>query len=510
MYRTFISLSFFSLICLQLLEAVTPLTVIENEIPTKEAQKTARYAVTEYHQQVMDELAEMVTFKTVAVKGLPLSENAEFSGFKNHIKKLSNSLGFNYQDHGHILIVSYGQQQQRLGILVHGDVQPADASKWKKNPFELDRTSEPGLLIARGTEDDKGSIASILYAMKSIKDKNIKLKRKLELIIYLAEESDWEPFKTFLKTYFPPEINVTLDASYPVVTAEKGYSAIQVDIPMVNQTYNTAYISQFSGGVFGSQVPEDATVEIKNVSQKLVARLKNRADNYPQVDYQFSLNNKTLNITAKGKSAHSADPENGINAVAFIAQILSRESWPKTTAGLAVAYINELVGIGYHAEKFGEIAYEDDFMGKMTMVSSIVKPSDIGIHLNLNLRRPKGKTEAVLISQTEQALKGWQNKHSIKLENIKISYGDPLVLDSAPHVRPLLKIFAHYTGIKNPQPISIGGSTNAKLLPNTLSFGPSMPGEAYTGHSEHEFISVKQLALNLEMYTAMMVELGNL
>jgi len=86
--------------------------------------------------------------------------------------------------------------------------------------------------------------------------------------------------------------------------------------------------------------------------------------------------------------------------------------------------------------------------------------------------------------------------------------GDPFVQNSAPHIDTLLSVFSHYTGIKNPQPISIGGGTNSRLFPNAVSFGPSMPGAEYTGHSEHEFITMEQFELNLKMYTAVMVELA--
>ena len=56
--------------------------------------------------------------------------------------------------------------------------------------------------------------------------------------------------------------------------------------------------------------------------------------------------------------------------------------------------------------------------------------------------------------------------------------------------------------------MSIGGGTNSRLFPNAVSFGPGMPGAVYTGHSEHEFISEEQLLKNLEMYTAVLVELA--
>jgi dipeptidase D len=60
----------------------------------------------------------------------------------------------------------------------------------------------------------------------------------------------------------------------------------------------------------------------------------------------------------------------------------------------------------------------------------------------------------------------------------------------------------------HPQPVAIGGGTNSRLFPNAVSFGPAMPHTVYTGHSEHEFITEKQLLLNLQMYTAVLIELA--
>ncbi len=483
------------------------------------ADDTAKYAVKTYQNQMVDALAQMVSFKTVAVKDLPMERNPEFTNYKKYVKSLSGSLGLNYQDHGYVMIISLGSalkatsdnSTERFGIMTHGDVQPADATKWRKSPFELDRESEPGLLIARGTEDDKGAIASALYAMKAIKDKGIKLNKTIELIIYMAEESDWKPLEKFLETYAPPALNVTIDAEYPVVTAENGWSMIVVDVPhLTTKQDDSAYISEFGGGSFGSQIPEDAKAVIKNADKMLLKKIKARALMHPQLKFGFDLKKSILTVTARGKSAHSSTPEDGINAIAFLADVLNVKAWPKTTAGLTVTYINELVGTGINAEKFGDIAYSDDFMGDMTLAPTTVTSGEQGINIFINLRRPVGKTAELLTTQTQAALAKWQQKHAVELANVRLYFGEPLVVKDAPHVDTLLDIFSHYTGIKNPKPISVGGSTNAKLLPSAVSFGPSMPGTEYTGHSEHEFISLKQLKLNLAMYTAMMIELGNM
>ncbi|TMO90735.1 hypothetical protein CWC14_18600, partial [Pseudoalteromonas sp. S3260] len=112
-----------------------------------------------------------------------------------------------------------------------------------------DSTSEPGKLIARGTEDDKGAIATALYAMKAIKDQGIQLDNRIELMIYLAEESDWQPLRTFMQSYQQPKYAVTIDASYPVVVAEKGWSLVA---PTFSGTYQGSqmYVSELTGGAF--------------------------------------------------------------------------------------------------------------------------------------------------------------------------------------------------------------------------------------------------------------------
>lgn len=485
-----------------------------NATPSGQAITTAHYATSQYQDAVVDALAEMVRFKTVARDDIARQDNPEFLSFKRYLKQQASQLGFDYTAFDGVIVIGMGDSSDKLGIITHGDVQPADPDKWQKSPFQLDKTSEPGKLIARGTEDDKGAIATALYAMKAIKDQNIALKRRIELIVSLTEESDWDPFRAFVKQYPIPQLNITIDANYPVVVAEKGWSAITMDFvsPKDWQTpTGRPYISDFSGGAFASQIPEDASVTLQNLSPSLIDILKYRAKQFPLATYSFIERGRSgLTIKARGESAHSSSPQDGVNAVVYLAALLDITRWPLNDAGATVNFINQYIGTGLYGEKFGDIAYKDSFMGPMTLALTLVKKSTDAISLSINLRRPVGKSKAQLSQQINAALDKWQHVNNFKLEKIELSIGEPYVARGAPHVQPLLEVFSHFTGIDNPQPVAIGGSTNAKLLPNALSFGPSMPGKKYTGHSEHEFLTLKQLKLNLAMYTAMIIEIGNL
>ncbi len=478
--------------------------------PSDVAVTTAKYAVTTYRKDIVDTLAKLVSFNTVADPNVPSDKNPVHIAFKAALKAEAERLGLDFTDHGWTVVVGLGKSSERVGVITHGDVQPVDPSKWKKSPFILDRTSEPGNLLARGAEDDKGPIATALYAMKSIRDRQVPLSKRIELYVYMGEESDWQPLVEFLKTHQPPQMNITLDAEYPAVTAEKGYGVVAVTVPKAGAVVAPAgepHVAAFAGGFFGSQIPEDASATIANATPELEKQIRARGAKQEGMQYTFSWEGSNLSIKAKGVSAHSSKPEDGVNAISMLADALAVRPWANTAAGGVVNYLNEMVGTGIYGEKFGNIAYRDSFMGPMTFAPTVIKQRDDGIEVSINMRRPQGKTGAQLTDEVNAALAQWQSRQ-VPLANVTVRISDPWLQKSAPQLPTLMGVFSYFTGMKDPQPVSVGGGTNSRLFPSAVSFGPAMPGKVYTGHSEHEFITEKQLLLNLQMYTAVLVELA--
>jgi len=468
----------------------------------------ADYAVNTYQNAQVHTLTNLVAFPTVNKDSIPAPQNPDFINFKSVLKMKAAELGFDYQDLGYTVLIGMGKQTDKVTVVTHGDVQPANASKWKQSPFIID-TSEPGKLVGRGTEDDKGAIATALYAMKAIKDKGIELDNRIELMIYLAEESDWGPLTEFMKTYDQPKYAVTIDASYPVVVAEKGWSLIA---PTFNATSKQTgvYVSDVAGGAFKSQIPEDASLVLHNASESLIDSLKAKAKTLSDVEFSFKEQGEGLKITVKGMSAHSSEPESGVNAIAHLSELFKDVALENNSDSQLIKFVNQLIGLDIHGKQFGNIAYEHKFMGPMTVAPTVIERDGNALTLAINARRPVGKDEDVLKQQINSAIKEWETVNNVMLSKVNTVIGTPMLLDNAPHAQKLLDIFKHFTGDKKADFVSIGGGTNAKLFDNAVSFGPSMPGKRYTGHSEHEFITLEQLELNLRMYTAMMIELGNM
>ncbi|MGO3300840.1 MAG: dipeptidase, partial [Pseudoalteromonas sp.] len=426
---------------------------------------TAEYAGETYQDAQIHTLTNLVSYPTVNKEGIATPTNPDFIGFKALLKMKAAELGLDYQDLGYTVLIGMGKQSDKVTVVTHGDVQPADASKWQQSPFEIDSTSEPGKLIARGTEDDKGAIVTALYAMKAIKDQGIELNNRIELMIYLAEESDWGPLEEFMKSYQQPKYAVTIDASYPVVVAEKGWSLIAPTF-YATSAQTSVYVSDLKGGAFVSQIPEDASVILHNATDADIKTLNANIAALKHVKVAVTEVSQGIEVSVKGTSAHSSEPEAGYNAIAHLAEVFKGIELESNSDGQAIEFINQLIGLDLYGQKFGAIAYEHDFMGPMTVSPTVLKRDGNEITLSVNMRRPMGKDENTLKQQIDTALTQWQTTNQVTLKDTQIVIGTPMLLDNAPHAQALLDIFKYYTGDEQASFVSIGGGTNAKLFDN--------------------------------------------
>ena len=487
--------------------------------PSARARAAADHAVARYFDAVVDTLADLVAFRTVVENGVPNPRNPEFVRLKAYLADAAPRLGLDFEDHGAALVLGLGRSPDRLGLLTHADVRPADAAAWRTDPFTLDRDSEPGRLLGRGVEDDKAAVAAALYALKALRDEGLPARRRVELIVSLHEESDWTPFREFLAGWTPPPLNVALDALYPVVTGEFGAGAIRVTLrdgaPSVSP--GEPRLVSFTGGGYLSQVPGSAEAVVAGADETLAAALARDAAEAGagrfEVDRGVAAGGTDaegdgIRIRSHGVAAHSSAPWTGRNAITQLAALLGRYPWPATAAGSMVGFVNDLVGPDHHAERFGDLAYAHEVMGRLTLTLATVTPADGGgLVAAINVRRPAGRTGSAVEKTIRAALDDWRRRTGLSLE-CATDIGDPYYVGSAPHVPILLDVFRHYTGRPAPGPISVGGGTQARLLPNGVNFGPAMPDEPYTGHSDHEFMTVDRLRLNLCMYTAALVDLA--
>ena len=125
---------------LSLLSLLIPSAFAVHAAPVSpQAQETARYALATYPEPLIASLAKMVSYNTVADPAVPFADNPQHTGFKRYLAQEAQRLGFDFQDHGHVMIIGMGSGSERVGVITHGDVQPVNPAKWARSPFELDR-----------------------------------------------------------------------------------------------------------------------------------------------------------------------------------------------------------------------------------------------------------------------------------------------------------------------------------------------------------------------------------
>ena len=92
--------------------------------------------------------------------------------------------------------IEFGSGDEIFGILGHVDVVPA-GDGWETNPFEP--VIKDGKIYARGSSDDKGPSIAAYYALKLLKDNDIKLNKKVHFIFGTDEESEWVGINRYLE-----------------------------------------------------------------------------------------------------------------------------------------------------------------------------------------------------------------------------------------------------------------------------------------------------------------------
>lgn len=480
------------------------------------------YTRLHYGDEVIDLLDEMVAVRTGKQGDTPQHENPGIAEFGELVKRKAEAFGlaFNNVDNRIFEVTLPGSTDEAFGILTHSDTVPANPDDWvlddgtQLDPFTT--TLKDGKIYGRGTEDDKASIAASLYAMKAIEENDVPLKRSIQLMIETTEETGGEGFEYYKEHTDLPAYNIVLDSGYPAVIAEKGFGTIDAYFPMTETSGDGPLITKITGGLATNQIPSNSIVTIKTdntqaLSQQIQAHGEAYAkDNGDDFTVTTDVMDDTVTLTVKGESAHSSRPQSGVNPVPRMAGLLAASDidFQSNQYTQAIHYIDDNYGLDYQGKKLG-VGYSNDFMGPLTLTPTYLEEQDDELRVAVNVRAPKGEQSVEALAQNiDDKLMAYAQQNDVDM-NVDIEISDWMMRDpQGEWLQTLLNIFGDTTGQKA-EPIASAGSTTAKLLPNAVNFGPSMPGEDYTGHTANEFKKVDNLMLDIQMFTEMLARIGN-
>ena len=474
---------------------------------------------------VIDATARMVSIPTVRSDKVPPHEDKHIIAFGALVEGMAKEFGLQYRnvDNRVFEVKLPGSGPDEFGILTHSDVVPVVADEWvlddgtKLDPFKLTRVG--GNLYGRGSIDDKGSIATVLYAMKAVKESGLPLARTIRLMIETTEETGGDAMKYYRAKTTLPEYNIVLDSKYPAVVAEKGSGALRTTFALGAASGNQPTIVAMAGAASANAVPQTATARLRGGDVDAVSRQLNAAKDafvgkYTSQGGKFSIDvtreGADVLVKVTGASAHGSRPEEGVNPLPRLALFLQQSGVALVANGYAqaVRYIADLYGVDYLGRTLG-LAYSDDFMGPLTLSPNLIREKDGKVDVLVNVRMPRGKTPEALSQATTERVKAWGVQAGVAVE-VEHKQGNWMARDpKGAWLATLLNTFGDTTGLPA-QPVPTAGSTTAKLMPNAINFGPAMPGKKYTAHNAKEFKEVADLDADMQMFTEMLVRIGNL
>ncbi|VKJ30401.1 ArcT [Streptococcus pneumoniae] len=427
--------------------------------------------------QVKDEF--LISLKTLISYPSVLNEGENGTPFGQAIQdvlektlEICRDIGFTtYLDpKGYYGYAEIGQGAELLAILCHLDVVPSgDEADWQTPPFEA--TIKDGWVFGRGVQDDKGPSLAALYAVKSLLDQGIQLKKRLRFIFGTDEETLWRCMARYNTIEEQASMGFAPDSSFPLTYAEKGLLQVKLHGPGSDQ------LELEVGGAF-NVVPDKA-----NYQGPLYEQVCN---GLKETGYDYQSTEQT--VTVLGVPKHAKDASQGINAVIRLATILAPLQEHPALSFLATQAGQDGTG----RQIFGDIA--DEPSGHLSFNVAGLMINHERSEIRIDIRTPVLADKEELVELLTRCVQNYQLRYE------EFDYLAPLyVAKDSKLVSTLMQIYQEKTGDNSPA-ISSGGATFARTMPNCVAFGALFPGAKQTEHQANECAVLEDLYRAMDIY----------
>jgi len=396
-------------------------------------------------------------------------------------------------DDGYALDITYGNGTKTVGILCHLDVVP-EGSNWQYPPYEARIVDNK--IFARGSTDDKGPLIASYFALKFIKDANIRLKNKIKLILGTDEETNWRGINHYLSKYPVPDFGFSPDCSFPLVYGEKGRMAIDLGEKNVNgcQRKTDALISLKGGERYNVVIDEAIAIARINKAQEFFKYLE---ENHLEGDLK-EINSKFV-YTVKGVAAHAMEPNAGVNAGTHLCNFFKDYS-----SNPLVSYVAKCHHLD-HFLKNMKLDYNDYEMGPLTCNIGIIDISESTSRVTLDIRYP----ERTNIDDFKKVYHSIIDSYGLEITSF--NHKTPhYVSPNSKLVKVLYDAYVKNTNDLVNKPFTVGGGTYASIMPKGVAYGMGFPHEEELAHQRNEYLDIDSLIKGILIYIDAIIATGEM
>ncbi|WP_330112120.1 dipeptidase PepV (plasmid) [Cetobacterium somerae] len=453
-----------------------------------------------YNDEAINSLVEVIkrkSVKKIEKDGAPFGTDMKVA--LEYFLDLGKKLGLkttNYDNY--IGEIEFGDGEETLGILGHIDVVP-EGKNWTYPPFAGEIVD--GKIYGRGASDNKGPVIACLYAMKCLKDLNVKLNKKVRLLIGCDEENDWE----CIKYYFDflnkpqPEIAFTPDAIFPVIFSEKGI--FQFDFIKKSDEFREIYLE---GGIATNSVPDMASIILKNINESKLIKLIEKYNENKEYKINYKkVTEEKIEIFAQGKAAHGAMVEMGYNSIQNLFCFLKEFHTIQDDMYHIVNFFHNKLKMELDGNNM-EVKFIDSELGDLTINIGKIQIIDNELRISFDIRYPAKLKLETLLTQINKIKK----EYEFEMEIIKNQ--NPLYKEKNSYlISTLLSIYKEVTGEREVEPISLSGGTYARALHNCVAFGARFKNQRSVAHQVDEFMDLENFKMLLKIYIETIYKLAN-
>lgn len=285
-------------------------------------------------QNIIGSLCDLITYPSISCETssshFPFGKDC--SDCLKYFLNLASSLGFRTKNiDNYCGFAEFGEGKELIGIVGHLDVVPAVDEDWSYSPFTP--TISNGRIYGRGAIDDKGPVIASLYAMKAVMDyvneNNVKLNKRIRLIVGLNEEKDWKCIERYKQTEEIPTMSFSPDSDFPCIYAEKSVISILIKEALPNTNSNNIFFKNRLSSIHIEEiecgnnainvVPKISSIVLSIrrplVISSVISYLKKVIEKYNYDIDIYKIDDYKIKLTSYGTASHSAHPELGVNAI---------------------------------------------------------------------------------------------------------------------------------------------------------------------------------------------------